>query len=79
MELYGIGTATYYDPGSGKIATLGHGIVDIDTESLITVESGTITKARTSRIKKGVEGIFNHSVDSIRQNGILMVGKERFL
>lgn len=56
MELYGIGTATYYDPGSGKIATLGHGIVDIDTESLITVESGTITKARTSRIKKGVEG-----------------------
>ncbi len=52
----GIGTATYYDPSSGKIATLGHGIVDIDTDSLITVESGTITKARISKIKKGEEG-----------------------
>ena len=28
----GIGTATYYEPESGKIATLGHGIIDRDTE-----------------------------------------------
>lgn len=52
----GIGTATYYDSNNGKIATLGHGIVDIDTDSLITVESGEITKARISKLKKGVEG-----------------------
>ena len=52
----GIGTATYYDPSTGKIATLGHGIVDIDTDSLITVDSGTITKARISKIIKGEEG-----------------------
>lgn len=56
MEHCGIGTATYYEPSSRKIATLGHGIVDIDTDSLITVESGTITEARTAKIKKGLEG-----------------------
>jgi len=56
MVLFGIGTATYYEPSSKKIATLGHGIVDIDTDSLITVESGTITAARTSKIKKGAQG-----------------------
>lgn len=52
----GIGTATYYNPRDGKIATLGHGIVDIDTDSLITVESGIITKARISKLQKGLEG-----------------------
>jgi len=52
----GIGTATYYNPSNGKIATLGHGIVDVDTDSLITVESGSITNARISKLKKGIEG-----------------------
>ena len=52
----GIGTATYYEPKNGKIATLGHGIVDVDTDSLITIESGSITKARISKLKKGIEG-----------------------
>lgn len=52
----GIGTATYYNPSNGKIATLGHGIVDVDTDSLITVESGLITNARISKLKKGAEG-----------------------
>ncbi len=48
----GIGTATYYNPSNGKIATLGHGIVDVDTDSLITVESGSITNARISKLKE---------------------------
>lgn len=52
----GIGTATYYNSKNGKIATLGHGIVDVDTDALITVESGTITNARISKLKKGTEG-----------------------
>lgn len=56
MEPCGIGTATYYEPSSGKVATLGHGIVDTDTDSLITVDSGSITKARILDIRKGLEG-----------------------
>ena len=49
----GIGTATYYDPGTGKIATLGHGIVDRDTDKLITIESGKLLTSTITKIQKG--------------------------
>lgn len=52
----GIGTATYYDPGTGKIATLGHGIVDRDTDKLITIESGKLLTSTITKIKKGEKG-----------------------
>lgn len=52
----GIGTATYYDPGTGKIATLGHGIVDRDTDKLITIESGKLLTSAITKIKKGEKG-----------------------
>ncbi len=52
----GIGTATYYEPESGKIATLGHGIVDRDTDKLITIEHGTLHGSTITKIKKGEEG-----------------------
>ncbi len=35
----GVGTTTFYDPESKKFASLGHGIVDSDTESLVEIES----------------------------------------
>ena len=56
MEHAGIGTATYYEPRSGKIATLGHGIVDRDTDKLITLGSGEITTSTVTKIKKGEQG-----------------------
>ena len=56
MGLVGIGTATYYEPESGKIATLGHGIVDRDTDKLITLGSGEITTSTITKIKKGEKG-----------------------
>lgn len=52
----GIGTATYYEPNSGKIATLGHGIVDRDTDKLISIESGEIATSTITKIKKGEKG-----------------------
>lgn len=52
----GIGTATYYDPGTGKIATLGHGIVDRDTDKLITIESGKLLTSTITKIQKGEKG-----------------------
>ena len=56
MGLVGIETATYYEPESGKIATLGHGIVDRDTDKLITLGSGEITTSTITKIKKGEKG-----------------------
>jgi len=52
----GIGTATYYEPESKKVATLGHGIIDRDTDQLITVESGEIATSTITNIKKGEKG-----------------------
>lgn len=52
----GIGTATYYEPETKKVATLGHGIVDSDTDKLITIECGEIVTCNITKIKKGQEG-----------------------
>lgn len=52
----GIGTATFYEPETGKIATLGHGIIDRDTEKLISIESGELLTANITKIRKGEKG-----------------------
>lgn len=52
----GIGTATYYEPATGKFAALGHGIVDMDTENLISIESGKLVTTTVVDIQKGQEG-----------------------
>lgn len=52
----GIGTATYYEPATGKFAALGHGIVDMDTENLISIESGELVTTTVVDIQKGAEG-----------------------
>lgn len=52
----GIGTATYYEPTTGNIATLGHGIIDSDTDKLITIESGELVTSTITKIKKGEKG-----------------------
>ena len=35
----GVGTASFYEPNSKKFASLGHGIVDNDTEELVEIAS----------------------------------------
>lgn len=52
----GIGTATYYEPSTGKFAALGHGIVDMDTENLISIESGELVTTTVVDIQEGAEG-----------------------
>ena len=52
----GIGTATFYDAKTKKIATLGHGIQDIDTEELIDISKGELTSTDIVSIQKGEEG-----------------------
>jgi len=52
----GIGTITYYNPGSKKFGALGHGILDVDTKQLMTVKEGSIMEAHITAIKKGDKG-----------------------
>jgi len=52
----GVGTATFYEPKTGKIAALGHGIIDADTEKLIDIASGEIVTANILSLVKGENG-----------------------
>ena len=52
----GVGTITYYEPSTGNFAALGHGILDIDTEKLITIAKGEIVTANILSIIKGEKG-----------------------
>jgi len=52
----GIGTLTFYEPGSGAFAGLGHGICDVDTGELLPLESGEIVPVAITGIVKGADG-----------------------
>ena len=52
----GVGTATFYDKNTGKVAMLGHGILDVDTEELIDISDGKITNTSVVSIVKGENG-----------------------
>ena len=52
----GVGTISYYEPSTGNFAALGHGILDIDTEKLITIANGEIVTANILSIIKGQKG-----------------------
>ncbi|MBQ7688820.1 MAG: SpoIVB peptidase [Clostridia bacterium] len=53
----GIGTLTFSDPVTGRIATLGHGIYDSDTEALLEVSQGEIYTASVTGITRGTPGM----------------------
>ena len=52
----GIGTLTYYDPSTRSFGALGHGITDIDTGTLMPVESGEILESNILGVKMGKSG-----------------------
>ena len=53
----GLGTMTFYEPETGRFASLGHGICDSDTGSLLPLDEAVITGAEISSITKGSDGI----------------------
>ena len=55
-SLAGIGTMTFYDPESGVFATLGHGINDVDTGQLMTLDVGSIMGSTVKAVRKGESG-----------------------
>ena len=52
----GVGTATFYQPSSGKFVALGHGITDADTGDLVTIANGELVTTNIVLIQKGVKG-----------------------
>ncbi|MCI8423538.1 MAG: SpoIVB peptidase [Lawsonibacter sp.] len=55
-SMAGIGTLTFYNPETGVFAALGHGINDVDTATLMPLESGSIMEASVASVKKGISG-----------------------
>lgn len=53
----GIGTLTFYDPETRGFGALGHGITDIDTGTLMPVQSGEILESSILAVKKGKAGV----------------------
>lgn len=51
----GVGTLTFVDEW-GNFGALGHGISDVDTSTLLTVESGTLYETEIIAIRKGIDG-----------------------
>lgn len=52
----GIGTVTFYEPETKLFGALGHGIIDIDTDKLIDIQSGEFVTTKIINIIKGVCG-----------------------
>ena len=52
----GVGTATFYEPESGRFASLGHGIADVDTGDLITISNGELVTMKLVSVTKGEKG-----------------------
>ena len=64
----GIGTLTYYDPTNSTFGALGHGIVDPETSSILSVETGLLLESQVQEVQEGksgqpgeIRGIFYHS------------------
>lgn len=52
----GIGTLTYYDPANSTFGALGHGIVDPESGSVLSVDTGTLLEAKVQEVYEGEEG-----------------------
>ena len=52
----GIGTMTFYDKNTGIYAGLGHGVCDVDTNSILPLYDGDIVKASINGCYKGKSG-----------------------
>ena len=54
-NVQGIGTLTYVTP-NGQFGALGHGIIDLDIQSVLEINDGNLYKAEIMGIKKGQRG-----------------------
>ena len=52
----GIGTLTYYNAATGQFGALGHGVYDVDTQSLMPIESGSLCRSLLTGVNRGQKG-----------------------
>ncbi len=52
----GVGTLSFYEPESGRFASLGHAITDVDTGDILTVSDGSILNCNILSVTKGERG-----------------------
>lgn len=52
----GVGTLTFYDDKNKVFAALGHPITDIDTGTILSINSGEIVSSSIISVKKGLKG-----------------------
>ena len=52
----GIGTLTFYVPGSDVFAGLGHAVCDVDTGDVLPLSTGEVVPARIYSVVKGLSG-----------------------
>lgn len=69
----GVGTLTYID-SDGNFGALGHGVTDVDTSTLMTVEDGTLYQTEIVSIKKGKAGIPGEMTGMIIYNESRILG-----
>ena len=55
-SISGIGTISYIDPETGIYGALGHEIIEVNTNSLVEVKTGTIFKSLITSIDRSVRG-----------------------
>ena len=69
-SIQGIGTVTYYDPATQTFGALGHGVYDVDTDSLMEICSGALVPVELTEIikgRKGKAGELMGTIDSSRK------------
>ena len=75
----GVGTATFYNPSTNSVATLGHGIQDIDTGELLEISTGEIVTTEILDIDKGIEdrpGRIEGTIDDSEKIGEIYINTE---
>ena len=55
-SIAGIGTVTYYDPGTGSFGSLGHPITDIDTGVIVPISGGEVLESTVTDVVAGSAG-----------------------
>lgn len=64
----GLGTLTYYEQATNSFAALGHGINDVDTDTLLNISDGELVTAKIVSIVKGQKGKVGEIRGTINNN-----------
>ena len=67
----GIGTITYYNQTDSGFGALGHGIMDVDTQKLMTVRHGQVMESHILDVRKGKKGAPGELIGEIRPECVI--------